>query len=233
MNDTSKPTTAAPAGSNSLWAVIGVLGAVVIALASALYFVQTRDEALRAANTAAIDPLPVVTPLPPAGTPEPLPESDRKPPSAPAQHAPQASKAAPTQAAKPVAVPPRAGSPGAAPQAGRVTCLNCGTVTAATPLEREGATGGTGAVAGGVLGALVGNQVGRGDGKTVATILGAIGGGVAGNAVEKKMKKETVYQLQVRMDDGSTRSLEQAEPVGVGVRVRVEGEALQVLSPSR
>jgi hypothetical protein len=37
--------------------------------------------------------------------------------------------------------------------------------------------------------------------------------------------------VQVRMDDGSTRSLEQAQPVGVGQRVRVESETLQPLAP--
>ena len=65
-------------------------------------------------------------------------------------------------------------------------------------------------VAGGVLGAVVGNQIGKGSGRTLATVLGAVGGGIAGNSIEKNMKKETVYQVQVRMEDGSIRSVNQA-----------------------
>ena len=52
---------------------------------------------------------------------------------------------------------------------------------------------------------------------------------MAGNEVEKRMKKVTVYQVQLRMDDGSIRTIEQAQPASVGARVRVEGNALQPL----
>jgi len=224
MNDMSQPPVAAAAGANSLWAVIGVLGVVVVALASALYFVQNREEALHEANTNGITPAPVGSPL--AGVPEPAPAQPRPVEKKQATVKQVPPKAHPAVAAgKPAAT---AAAPSAAAPA-KATCADCGTVTASTPVEREGTGSGTGAVAGGVLGALVGNQVGRGQGKDVATILGAIGGGLAGNAVEKKMKKETVFQVQVRMDDGSTRSFEQAAPVGVGARVRVQGDSLQPL----
>lgn len=231
MNDMSQPTAAVSTSANSLWAAIGVLGVVVIALASALYFVQNREVALREANTNGAIVSPAVAPITPASAPEPVPAQPRaaeKKQAKPKQATPTTKPAA--SAGKPEAAPTPAAAPLTAPP-GREVCLNCGIVTAATPVEREGAASGTGAVAGGVLGALLGNQVGRGQGKDVATVLGAIGGGVAGNVVEKKMKKVTVYQVQVRMDDGSTRSLEQAQPVGVGVRVRVEGETLQPLAP--
>jgi len=108
-------------------------------------------------------------------------------------------------------------------------CTDCATVTAVTPFEREGQGSGTGAVAGGVLGAIVGNQVGQGQGKDLATIIGAIGGGIAGNQVEKKMKKVTLYQVDLRMDDGSQRTLELDTPVGVGARVRIDGNTLRPL----
>ena len=230
MNDMSQPTAAASASANSLWAAIGVLGVVVVALASALYFVQTREEVLRDANTNGINSSPAVTPVTPVSEPEPVPA---QPPAAEKKQA-KLKHATPTakpvvSASKPDSAPTPAAAPLTAPP-GREVCLNCGTVTAATPVEREGAGSGAGAVAGGVLGALLGNQVGRGQGKDVATILGAIGGGVAGNVVEKKMKKVTVYQLQVRMDDGSLRSIEQVEPVGAGVRVRVQGDTVQPLA---
>jgi hypothetical protein len=41
------------------------------------------------------------------------------------------------------------------------------------------------------------------------------------------MKKETVYQVQVRMEDGGTRTFEQATPTAVGAKVVVEGNVLQ------
>ena len=106
-------------------------------------------------------------------------------------------------------------------------CLSCGTVTSVTPIQHDGKGSGAGAIAGGVIGGVLGNQVGGGDGKAIATVLGAIGGGFAGNAVEKKMKKETAYQVEVRMDNGSTRSFEQAAPTSVGAKVVVEGDALR------
>jgi outer membrane lipoprotein SlyB len=106
-------------------------------------------------------------------------------------------------------------------------CAHCGTVESVTPFEVEGTGGGAGAIAGGVLGAVVGNQIGDGTGKALATILGAVGGGMAGNAVEKKMKKVTHYDVTVRMDDGSHRTLRQTSPTSVGSQVSVNGDSLQ------
>ncbi len=115
-----------------------------------------------------------------------------------------------------------------APQPVRSVCGNCGTVESATPIQREGSGTGLGAVAGGVLGAVVGNQVGGGNGRTVAAVLGALGGGWAGNSIEKKMKKETLYQVRVRMEDGGSRTFEVATPVNAGSHVTVEGGSLRL-----
>jgi outer membrane lipoprotein SlyB len=109
----------------------------------------------------------------------------------------------------------------------RVICATCGKVESVTAVEVEGTGSGAGAIAGGVLGAVVGNQVGGGSGKSLATILGAVGGGVAGNVVEKKMKKITQYDVTVRMDDGSHRTLRQTTPPAVGSAVVVNGDSLQ------
>jgi len=110
----------------------------------------------------------------------------------------------------------------------RVVCSTCGTVEAVTPIQRNASQGsGVGAVAGGALGAVVGNQIGKGSGRMLATVIGAVGGGLAGNAIEKNMKKQTVYQVQVRMEDGSLRTLEQSSPATVGARVTVEGNQMR------
>ena len=113
------------------------------------------------------------------------------------------------------------------PVAPPALCTHCGTVEAVTPIERKAKSGsGVGVVAGGALGAVLGNQIGKGSGRTLATILGAVGGGVAGNAIEKNMKKETVYQVQVRMEDGSVRTIEQGSPATIGAMVTVDGGVL-------
>jgi outer membrane lipoprotein SlyB len=111
----------------------------------------------------------------------------------------------------------------------RPVCANCGTIEAVTPVTRPGkGASGVGTVAGGVLGGVLGHQVGNGSGKDLATVLGAVGGAVAGNAVEKNIKKETVYSVRVHMQDGSTRTIEQATAPAVGAKVRVEGSTLRV-----
>lgn len=84
-----------------------------------------------------------------------------------------------------------------------------------------------GVVTGGLVGGLLGSQIGGGSGKTVATIAGVVGGGYAGNEVEKHVKRTTVYQVRVRMDDGSIRTLEQASAPAAGSRVVVEGNTLR------
>jgi outer membrane lipoprotein SlyB len=117
-----------------------------------------------------------------------------------------------------------------APVQAKPICASCGTIEAVTPVTRAGKGSGVGMVAGGVLGAVLGNQVGNGNGRTAATVLGAVGGGWAGNAVEKNIKKDTVYNVRVRMEDGSSRTLEQASAPAVGSKVTVEGSTLRASS---
>lgn len=94
-------------------------------------------------------------------------------------------------------------------------------------VERQGKGEGVGTVAGGVLSAVVGNQLGHGNGRTAATLLGALGGGFAGNAVEKHVKKETVCQVRIRMEDGGIRTVEQGSPPSVGARVTVDNGVIR------
>ena len=235
--DTSPLTPPAAASANkALWAVVAVLGAIVVAMGGYLMRGPTRPVESGASTlpTLVESPAPVAAVL---ATPAPSPVLTEKKAAIVVKPATVASKSAtgPTQTHAPSPAPIAAGAPMAqAPQvlappppAPKPVCLNCGTVSNVTPIQRDGAGSGTGAIAGGVLGGVLGNQVGGGDGKTIATLLGAIGGGFAGNAVEKKMKKETVYQIDVRMDDGSMRSFEQALHASVGAKVVVEGDAIR------
>nr|WP_315496244.1 glycine zipper 2TM domain-containing protein [uncultured Rhodoferax sp.] len=237
---------AATPANRFLWVAVGALGATTLALGAVLVQVQHRsaDDVASAtvlppaAAMAAVLPapaLPVVQARPPQST-APAPEKVQKvskPPVKYAQAAPKTIAKTVPAVAEPVVADslprrdqswdPVATVPQPAP---KVVCASCGTVEAVTPVQREATASGAGAAVGAVLGGLLGNQVGGGDGKTLATIAGIFGGGIAGNAVEKKMKKETVYEVAVRMEDGSLRRIEQNSPAAVGARVTVEGNTL-------
>jgi outer membrane lipoprotein SlyB len=115
-------------------------------------------------------------------------------------------------------------------------CTNCGVVLSVMPVtrgERPKGIAGTpvtpGMAVGGVVGGLVGNQVGGGSGRTAATVLGAAGGAYAGHAIEKnRAQQHTAYVMRIRMQDGSTRTIEQRVALKKGARVVVEGKTARL-----
>lgn len=123
------------------------------------------------------------------------------------------------QSVRPAEKPPRA----APNRDAAIACADCGVVETIRTVEVEGKGNGLGMIAGGVTGALLGNQIGRGNGNAVATIAGAAGGAFAGNEIEKNMKKSLRYQVRVRMNDGTYRTLYQssAPTFAVGENVKV------------
>lgn len=194
--------------SKALVAIAAVLGVTVMALAAAL--VVNRSDAQ------------------PGGTEASAPTTQSSTTSKLASNTPVPAK--PVVQQRPVVV-------AQAPAPRPVVCADCGTVEAVTPVQRQGqvngvavgnTTVGLGTVAGGVIGGLLGNQVGGGNGKTAMTVLGAAGGAFAGNKIEQNMKKVTVYQVRVRMNDGSTRNVEVSSAVPVGSKVIVEGNNLRM-----
>lgn len=229
-----------------LWAAVGALGATTLALGAALVQVHNRT-AEEVAPVTPITPASAVAavlpdpepPALPAPVVAPAPEKAKKVSAAPAKSA----QAAPKTVAKTVPAEPRSAAtspandvtwepvPAAQQPVSKVVCASCGTVESVTPIQREASPSGAGAVAGAVLGGLVGNQFGGGDGKALATIAGVLGGGWAGNTVEKNMKKETVYQVMVRMEDGSLRRIEQSSPVAVGAKVTLDGNSIGGSAP--
>lgn len=252
MNAHIEPLPAAAPNNKPLWAAIGLLGIAVLAMGGGLIYTQTRTPAAPPALLASASSLPTTAPLVlPALTPEiDKPDDLVAPPPKPPVVVKPKPPARTVHASAPVYVTPPRPIPVPAPgftsggipaadgapvtitennipvvvhqSVARPVCVNCGTVENVTPVERQGKGGGVGAVAGGVLGAVVGNQVGHGGGRTAATLLGALGGGFAGNAVEKHVNKETVYQVRIRMEDGSTRTVEQGSQPSVGTRVTVD-----------
>ena len=244
--DTSQPgQQPAVSGNNKpLWAAVGILGAAVLAMGGTMIYNQ-RAPAPAAATVAAVTALtaPQFTAAPKASasaaSANAADDLIEKPAPSAALPAPAPAPAPVKHVSKPVHAPahaPLPGNSGASPAhsaparvAAAPICAVCGSVESVTPVERSAKPPGVGAgaVAGGVLGAVLGNQVGHGNGRAAATVLGAVGGGFAGNAIEGKVRKETVYQVGVRMQNGSRRMVEVARPPGVGSLVTVEGSTLR------
>lgn len=85
-------------------------------------------------------------------------------------------------------------------------CTNCGNVEQIRAVEKSDWKKYAAPVGGAVLGGVLGNQFGGGSGKTLLTIAGAIGGGLVGHKAESQSRDKT-YEVVVRMDDGSYRTL--------------------------
>jgi outer membrane lipoprotein SlyB len=66
---------------------------------------------------------------------------------------------------------------------------------------------GVGAIGGGIAGAVLGNQFGHGSGRSIMTVLGAAGGALAGKEIEKQHNATKRWEVSVRLDDGSYRTL--------------------------
>jgi outer membrane lipoprotein SlyB len=109
---------------------------------------------------------------------------------------------------------------GAAPQT-----VSYGVIDSIQVVQASRGTSGVGTIAGGVVGGALGNQVGGGTGRAAATVAGAVGGALLGNQMEKNMGgANQMYQIGVRLDNGSYQAVQQ-ESIGdlqVGTRVRVE-----------
>ncbi len=247
----------ASSGNKPLWAAVGLLSAAVLAMGGTMLYRQGAQSAVTAAPVAALAapaaglrtalPLPLASndvaddmvEKPAAAAKKVLVKPVHRPAPAPryASISP-VSRAASYPSNNPSNYP--SSYPTSQPSNQQVAyppasvCATCGLVESVTAVERPGKPSpiSVGSVAGGVIGAALGNQVGRGNGRTLATVLGAVGGGFAGHAIEGQVRKETVYQVGVRMEDGSRRTLESATAPAVGSRVTVDGNGLQSQSGS-
>lgn len=99
-----------------------------------------------------------------------------------------------------------------------------------TPAEKSN---GVGPIAGGVGGAVLGNMIGKEFGskgfRNIATVLGAAGGAFAGKEIERNVRATSHWEVDVRLDDGTQRTLtSSAQPYWQpGHRVRFVDNALQ------
>lgn len=92
----------------------------------------------------------------------------------------------------------------------KIACASCGVIESINAIETRGAGSGLGAVGGAVVGGLLGNQIGGGSGKQIATVAGVVGGALAGNHIEKRVKATTSYDVVVRMENGSSQTINEA-----------------------
>lgn len=92
-------------------------------------------------------------------------------------------------------------------------------------VSHQDGSGVGGTIVGGAVGGLLGNQIGSGSGRTAATVAGAVGGAVVGNQVQKIHGGREVYNIRVRMNDGSMQSFVQdsTNNLRVGDPVRLDG----------
>jgi outer membrane lipoprotein SlyB len=102
-----------------------------------------------------------------------------------------------------------------------------GVVESIQMVNAEGSSGGIGpgAIIGGVAGGALGNQVGGGSGRTAATVAGTVGGAVVGHQIEQRNRAQSaMYQIGIRLDNGSYQTVTQETlaDVSVGSRVRIE-----------
>ena len=119
-------------------------------------------------------------------------------------------------------------------------CHNCGTVVSVNTVQRNGQANGIagtqvtpGMAIGGVVGGLLGNQVGHGNGRAAATVAGAAGGAYAGHVIEKNRGRYTAYVMNIRMSDGTTRTVEQRTALARGAHVVVEGHSAHLAKANR
>jgi len=235
MNSTPS-TNHAPIATQSVFSrpaaliggVIGLVALTAIATTMATRALSPSDAGprngsstpLTAISTPAADATPAVQP--PAAMAE-------KTAAAPMQSKPAHAGAvpAPRTTAKTAHVQQGSVTPAEPSQRLASVCVDCGKVESVSAVQQKGEATGLGVVGGAVVGGLVGSRVGGGSGKSLATVLGAVGGGVAGNEIEKRSRATTVYQVHVRMDDGSLRTFTQSTAPVVGQPVTVEGSTLR------
>jgi outer membrane lipoprotein SlyB len=149
-------------------------------------------------------------------------------PGSKAEMAPEAKPVAP-QATAPASRPMEKHHVAAKPQHVQVAaaCMDCGVIVDVKESEVLGKGTGIGAVAGGVGGAVLGHEIGGNS--RAGTAVGAVVGAVAGHQIERKAREHPKYEISVRMNDGTVKSItdESGSPVawksGDKVRVGADG----------
>ena len=89
------------------------------------------------------------------------------------------------------------------------SCSECGVVISVTERTIMGKGTGVGAIAGGVAGAVIGHDIGE---NRAGTAIGAVVGGIAGHQIERSARSTKRYDVSVRMQDGSVKTVSTGTP---------------------
>jgi len=223
MNTTTSPNSPAAGLPRGIWIGGGLMALTIVALATTLVVKSnssTPDATAQAAVTVPAGDTAATTTPPTVVAQQsitPANESTR-----PVHHATPSHNE--THATNSTSATPAPQQVAAAP-----VCATCGVIDGYSPVQVQGQNNGVGAVAGGLGGALIGSKIaGRGN-HTLGGAIGAVGGGLLGNAIETHQRTSTVYDVRVRMNDGSIRTVRQAKVPTVGQRVDVEGNTLRAI----
>jgi outer membrane lipoprotein SlyB len=162
----------------------------------------------------------------PKAVPSPAPRAPVARP-APARPAPIAQAVPEPRDLPPINTAARSAEPAYTPAP---VCTDCGVVRAVREVKTPGQAQGLGAVAGGVVGGVIGNQIGKGNGRDAARIVGILGGAVAGHQIEKHARSDVRYEIDVQMEDGSLRTVAQAQApdLRAGDAVRLDSSGLRM-----
>jgi len=199
---------------------VTVLSAVgVAALTGVLPHSRGSNEQMVAAEVqkpiehAVTMPAPAAPADQPKAKPRPVARHAAPRPPAPVQIAAAEPPPPPVEVAKPAPLP------GAA-----------GVIESVNEIEQKGENPIAGPIIGGIAGAVLGHQVGSGTGRTVATAVGAGAGILGGKVVEEKVRATKHWDVTVRLEDGSTKTISsESEPDWhAGDRVRLlDGQLLK------
>ncbi|MDN5843206.1 MAG: glycine zipper 2TM domain-containing protein [Alcaligenaceae bacterium] len=108
-------------------------------------------------------------------------------------------------------------------QAQQEQIVRYGTVVSVRPVTiQQDRSSGVGAAGGAALGGVAGSTIGGGSGQILTSIGGALLGGLAGNAVENQMAKTSGLEITVRLDNGETRVIAQADDIRLSAGQRVQ-----------
>ena len=230
MNTTTTPNPNRSTASGihrGVWIGGGLMALTIIALATTL--VVKNNDAVPD-NAATATPAPLVTANATPGTPSADPSTAATP-------APVVKATTPAnESTRPVHHTPSSthhetGRDNAPQQvaAAEPVCATCGVIDGYSAVQVKGQNNGVGAVAGGLGGALVGSKIAGRSNHTLGGVIGAVGGGLLGNAIESHERVTTVYDVRVRMADGSIKTVRQAKVPTVGQRVNVDGNTLHAI----
>jgi len=223
------PLLTAAAVSVTVFSAVGVgamTGLLPTSLGSAKESAPLVAEAPPAEERKPADTAPAdMPPAAPKATPKPARKVVAKAPATPAAPAP----------AQDFGESPRvAQAPAAAEPPKPVPAGVLGTIEAVrevkTPAEKSN---GIGPVAGGIAGAVLGSQIGKDVGgkgtRNILTVLGAAGGAFGGREIERHARATKHWEIDVRLDDGTQRTLSsEAQPYWQpGHRVRFLDGRLQ------